>query len=123
MRLWLPKWEAAASDHRTRPVLQALGMTHAFDVPRAARISVASPRAGRLTISASRRFFHQSRVEIDEHGTEASAATAAIMMQLTARYEKKPEPVEVRVDRPFLFAIQHRPSGACLFLGHVTDPR
>jgi len=29
----------------------------------------------------------------------------------------------VRVDRPFLFAIQHRPSGACLFLGRVTDPR
>jgi serpin B len=36
---------------------------------------------------------------------------------------EKPKPVEVRVDRPFLFAIQHRASGACLFLGRVTDPR
>jgi len=35
----------------------------------------------------------------------------------------KEEPVEVRVDHPFLFAIQHRESGACLFLGRVTDPR
>lgn len=26
------------------------------------------------------------------------------------------------VDHPFLFAIQHAPSGACLFLGHVADP-
>jgi serpin B len=36
---------------------------------------------------------------------------------------EKPKPIEVRVDRPFLFAIQHRASGACLFLGRVTDPR
>ena len=30
---------------------------------------------------------------------------------------------ELSLDHPFLFAIQHRPSGACLFLGHVTDPQ
>jgi serine protease inhibitor len=34
-----------------------------------------------------------------------------------------PPPIEVRVDRPFLFAIQHVPSGTCLFLGRLTDPR
>jgi serine protease inhibitor len=33
------------------------------------------------------------------------------------------EPLEVRVDRPFLFAIQHLPTSACLFLGRITDPR
>jgi serine protease inhibitor len=32
-------------------------------------------------------------------------------------------PLEIRVDRPFAFAIQHTKSGACLFLGRVTDPR
>jgi len=31
--------------------------------------------------------------------------------------------MEIHVDRPFLFAIQHRETGACLFLGRVTDPR
>ena len=36
---------------------------------------------------------------------------------------EKPKPIEVHVDRPFIFAIQHAPSGACLFLGRVTDPR
>jgi len=35
----------------------------------------------------------------------------------------KPQPVEVKVDRPFVYAIQHVPSGVCLFLGRVTDPR
>ena len=55
-------------------------------------------------------------------GTEAAAATAVVMARATAFIEN-PKPIEVRVDRPFLFAIQHRPSGACLFLGRVTDPR
>jgi serine protease inhibitor len=43
-------------------------------------------------------------------------------MRATAHFEEQ-KPIEVRVDRPFLFAIQHRPSGACLFLGRVVDPR
>jgi len=46
-----------------------------------------------------------------------------VMMRVTSFAGEKPKPIEVRVDRPFLFAIQHRPSGACLFLGRVTDPR
>jgi serine protease inhibitor len=34
-----------------------------------------------------------------------------------------PPPIIVHVDHPFLFAIQQRESGACLFLGRVEDPR
>jgi serine protease inhibitor len=44
------------------------------------------------------------------------------MMAATARIQRPP-PVEVKVDRPFLYAIQHVPSGVCLFLGRVTNPR
>ena len=32
------------------------------------------------------------------------------------------EPVTVRVDRPFLFALRDVPTGAILFLGRVGDP-
>ena len=32
------------------------------------------------------------------------------------------KPEEVRVDRPFVFAIQHKETGACLFLGRVMNP-
>jgi serpin B len=31
-------------------------------------------------------------------------------------------PIELRVDRPFLFAVRDRTTGAPLFLGQVTDP-
>jgi len=45
------------------------------------------------------------------------------MMKATAIAAPKPKPIEVRVDRPFVYAIQHVPSGVCFFLGRVTDPR
>ena len=66
--------------------------------------------------------FHKTFLKLDEKGTEAAAATAVATFALGIAVEK-PKPIEVKVDHPFLFAIQHRPSGACLFLGHVTDPR
>jgi serpin B len=61
---------------------------------------------------------HKAFVAVDEAGTEAAAATA-VMMKLAAVPE---EPVEVTVDRPFLFLIRDIETGAILFLGRVVDP-
>ena len=59
-----------------------------------------------------------------KNGTEAAAATAAAMIATSAMAPiETPAPIEVKVDRPFIYAIQHVPSGACLFIGRVTDPR
>jgi serpin B len=67
--------------------------------------------------------FHKTFLSLDEKGTEAAAATAVVMMRALAMHPVPAQPVEVHVDHPFLFAIQHKASGACLFLGHVVDPR
>jgi len=56
---------------------------------------------------------HQAFVSVDEAGTEAAAATA-VVAKLTAGPSK---PVEVTVDRPFLFLIRDLETGAVLFLG------
>ena len=32
------------------------------------------------------------------------------------------EPVELTIDRPFVFAVRDRTTGAVLFLGRVADP-
>ena len=61
-------------------------------------------------------------IEVDVSKYIPDTATAVTMMA-GAKMVQKPKPVEVRVDHPFVFAIQHVPSGTCLFLGRVTDPR
>lgn len=66
--------------------------------------------------------FHKTFLSLDEKGTEAAASTALLVATARAVVEKL-KTVEVRVDHPFIFAIQHAPSGACLFLGRVADPR
>jgi serine protease inhibitor len=65
--------------------------------------------------------YHQALVDVNEEGTEATAATAA-MVHLGADFLERLAVPIVRADHPFLVAIRERPSGAILFLGRVTDP-
>ncbi len=67
------------------------------------------------------RVLHRARVDIDEAGTRAAAVTV-VTARATGMPSKPPVPFELRLDRPFLWAIEHRPSGTLLFLGRVTDP-
>jgi serpin B len=60
---------------------------------------------------------HQAFVAVDENGTEAAAATAVIVGEVSA-----PPPATLAIDRPFVFAIIDRPTGATLFVGRVLDP-
>ncbi len=102
---------------------QTLGMKSAFDQPRgSADFDRMAPRKPNDYLYISQ-IFHKTFIAVDEKGTEAAAATAVVMMRATAIAGPKPQPIEVKVDRPFVYAIQHVPSGVCLFLGRVTDPR
>jgi serpin B len=60
---------------------------------------------------------HKAFVAVDEAGTEAAAATAVIMP--TAMPE---QPVDVTLDRPFIFLIRDIETGAILFVGRVVNP-
>ena len=121
--LHLPKFKIEPPILPLGAVLQGLGMTTAFDQPRgSANFDRMAPRKpdGYLYIS---NVFHRTWLSLDENGTEAAAATAVIMAMTASMPQELQPPIEVRVDRPFLFAIQHVPSGTCLFLGRLTDPR
>ena len=109
----LPKFRLESKSISLVPPLSAMGMKSAFGNADFGRMTP----GGGLAISD---VVHKTFLAIDEKGTEAAAATAVIM-QSSARQPQAP--LEVRVDRPFVFAIQHTGSGACLFLGHVVDPR
>uniref|UniRef100_A0A3Q0RHP8 Serpin B6 n=1 Tax=Amphilophus citrinellus TaxID=61819 RepID=A0A3Q0RHP8_AMPCI len=60
---------------------------------------------------------HKAFVEVNEEGTEAAAATAAIMMLRCARI-----PDRFIADHPFLFFIRHNPSMSILFAGRYCSP-
>ncbi|MFI5358019.1 MAG: serpin family protein [Opitutales bacterium] len=124
VRLHLPKFKIEPPLLGLSGALQALGLKTAFDLPkRSANFNRMAPRMPNDYLFIGE-VFHKTWLALDENGTEAAAATAVVMLQsfgISSRYE--PPPVEVRADRPFLFAIQHVETGACLFLGRVTDPR
>lgn len=122
VQLYLPKFRIASPTMPLEKHLQSLGMNAPFDVPPgSADFSRMGPRDPRERLVLSD-VFHKAFLALDEHGTEAAAATA-VALGLPGAIKEKPEPVELRIDHPFLFAIQHRSSGICLFLGRMSDPR
>jgi serpin B len=58
---------------------------------------------------------HEAEVEVNEEGTEASAATAVVM-------RKGSRVPSFIADHPFLFLIRDRQTGSILFIGRVVDP-
>jgi serine protease inhibitor len=121
--LHLPKFKIELPTIALARNFEALGMKTAFDKPRgSANFDRMAPRKPNDYLYISQ-VFHKTFIAVDEKGTEAAAATAVAMMAATALRSPPPPPTEVKVDRPFLYAIQHVPSGVCLFLGRVTDPR
>ena len=61
---------------------------------------------------------HGAFVEVNEEGTEATGATAVIMVDSSAGWESP----RFIVDRPFFFAIQDDVTGAILFAGVIVEP-
>lgn len=120
--LYIPKFKLEPPTIPLSAELRALGMKSAFDQPTgSANFDRIAPRKSDDYLYISE-VFHKTFIAVDEKGTEAAAATAVAMLAGSAMI-KRPKPIEVKVDRPFLYAIQHVPSGTCLFIGRVTDPR
>jgi serpin B len=93
-------------------ILQDMGMTDAF--------SMSADLSG---MDGTRDLFitdvlHKAFVAVDEAGTEAAAATAVIV---GVKAMPAP-PVEVKIDRPFIYLIRDIETGTILFVGRVLDP-
>merc|ERR1712218_114123 len=62
---------------------------------------------------------HQAFIEVNEEGTEAAAATAAVVGLRTAQQRKR----EFFADRPFLFVVYDFEHSVTLFAGKVVNPK
>jgi len=113
--VFIPKFKVA-SNYLLNESLIKLGMPSAFD-DSAADFTGISIKSGRMLYIS--RVFHQAYVEVNEEGTEATAATAVVIKW---RCSPPPKPPVFRADRPFIFMITDDATGLILFLGRVNDP-
>jgi serpin B len=99
------------------PPFRASGMALAFDPARADFSGMTGPAArARFAIG---QIVHRAIIEVEEEGTEAAAATAAVMTLTSAPINQG----SFQVDRPFLYYVVDHATGAILFQGRVVDPR
>ncbi|MBV2129271.1 serpin family protein [Arsukibacterium indicum] len=109
--LHLPKF-TLATQFPLKAALQQLGMQEAFS-PGSANFSAISDTNQLFVDNA----MHQAVISVDETGTEAAAATSAVIGVISS-----PEYAALRIDRPFIFMIRQQSTGAILFMGRVTQP-
>jgi serpin B len=119
VELALPRFEIA-STAALGAALRELGMARAFgdEADFSGMVDVEKEPAIARDLRLDE-VLHKAWVRVDEAGTEAAAATAAMMAVTSMPIG---EPVRLIVDRPFLFFVRHRPTGAILFAGRVLDP-
>ena len=108
--VWLPRFNLNSRSELV-PALKKLGISDAFGAADFGAMGAASAPISSIV--------HQAVVTVDEAGTEAAAATAAI----GARMMDRTPMLEFHADHPFLFVIRDTETDAILFLGRVVQPQ
>lgn len=108
LEIYLPRF-SISSDFRLNSILREMGLTDVFD-ERLANLSKISKHATFVS-----QFIQKVVIDVDEKGTVASAASAAILSFQSI-------PSQFYVNRPFAFMIIERTTNTILFCGHVKNP-
>ena len=111
VKVSLPKFRLEAS-YELNDVLSSLGMPDAFDPENANFAGISQTR---IWID---KVVHKAFVEVDEIGTEASAATGVTFVLCSAKIGVP----QFKADHPFLFVIYDKIVNVPLFIGRVTSP-
>lgn len=93
-------------------VLQDMGIRDVFDGTKADLTGIS--KSPSLYLS---KVVHKTFVEVDEMGTQAAAASGAVVAE-----KALPSGVEFNANRPFLFFIRHNGTQSLLFCGRVYCP-
>jgi serpin B len=113
--LRVPRFTVSCKN-KVAEVLRDLGLALPFDPIRADFGDMVESAPEPLVVSE---VFHECFVEVNEEGTEAAAATAAVVAFGCARM---PPPEDFVADHPFMFLIQEDFTGVVVFAGQVIDP-
>ena len=110
LRLSLPKFEAEWRGE-LKDLLSQMGLDLAFDPERADFSALGNSPADYFLSQV----LHATRIEVNEEGTEAAAAT--VVAGNDGADAPPPEGIELDFDRPFLYGIVDTENGVPLFLG------
>jgi len=110
VRVSLPRFTLGSRFDLTK-TLEAMGMSDAFSGSRADF----SGMTGRRDLFIGL-VIHEAKVEVNEEGTEAAAATVVKM-------KRSAPPAAFVADHPFLFLIRDKQTGSILFMGRVANPK
>ena len=111
--LSMPKFRIETPTMDLIPALNANGMRLAFTND-ADFSGISGDQSLYVSTIAQKAF-----IDVNEQGTEASAATIAVVREKSAPGE---EPLQITIDRPFSFQIRDTDTGAILFVGTVMQP-
>ena len=113
LRLSLPKFESEWKGE-LKDVLTALGLELAFDDTGLADFSLLGDNPYGYYLS---QVIHATKLEVNEEGTKAAAATVVEAPAGSAAPLEEPQGIELDFDRPFLYGIVDLENGVPLFLG------
>ncbi|CAM4510248.1 unnamed protein product [Lepidochelys olivacea] len=111
VEVFLPRFKLEQA-YDLKPVLKSMGMADAFDRK---KVDLSGMSASNDLVLSE--VVHKSFVEVNEEGTEAAAATAAVMNLRCALIVPR-----FTADHPFLFFIRHNKTGNILFYGRFCSP-
>eukprot|EP01026_Neomeris_dumetosa_P002583 TRINITY_DN10698_c0_g1_i13.p1 TRINITY_DN10698_c0_g1~~TRINITY_DN10698_c0_g1_i13.p1 ORF type:complete len:402 (+),score=48.86 TRINITY_DN10698_c0_g1_i13:155-1360(+) len=111
VNIQIPKFEIEFDAGSLRSDLEQLGLKSLFNPAQADLSGISDSKVYVSDV------FHKAKVQIDEEGTVAAAATAVIL-----DFESVVEELDIVINRPFGFMIIYQPAAAVLFTGKVGNP-
>ena len=120
--LFLPRFKLSYEKNMEKP-LKGLGINDLFSDSVADLSGVADlPGIDGTHILYVSTFMHKAVIEVNEEGSEATAATGIAVGVPTASFHL-PKIICMKVDHPFLFFICSNKTKSILFLGRVVNPK
>ena len=116
VNIYLPKFKVTWGTFELNKSLQDIGMKNAF-----------SSDADFSGMDGTKSLFigsvlHKAFVEVNEEGTEATAATAICITKGEEVIQNRGRVYTFLADHPFLFLIRDNDTGNILFFGRMLDP-
>jgi len=104
-------------DLKLKADLQAFGITDAFD-GELADFHKMTNKEEKLYVGDA---LHKANIDFTEKGVKAAAVTVMLMKEF-ASAEQPIKPVEIKIDKPFLYIIRDKKTNEIWFVGTVYEP-